>query len=137
MLALDTSALSLVMARDADALAALSAVAPGEVVVSGPVAAEIHYGLERLGDTRRRRLLEAEYTRLLGLVRWADWTRAAAAEFGKQKAALAAAGTLIDDMDLAIGAIALVLGARLATLNARHFRRIRGLTVVDWGSPPA
>jgi predicted nucleic acid-binding protein len=33
--------------------------------------------------------------------------------------------------DFAIGSIALVLNARLATLNVKHLARIRGLTVED------
>jgi len=41
-------------------------------------------------------------------------------------------GTVIEDFDVAIGAIALALDARLATLNVKHMARIRGLVVEDW-----
>jgi predicted nucleic acid-binding protein len=41
---------------------------------------------------------------------------------------------MIDDFDIAIGSAAVVLGARLATLNARHLTRLQGLAVEDWAS---
>ena len=98
-----------------------------------PVAAEIQFGLERLAPgSRRRRLLEAEYHRLRRILRWEDWTEEAASEFGRQKARLMRLGSVIEDFDIAIGSIALVLDARLATLNVKHLARIRGLTVEDW-----
>ncbi len=134
---LDTSAASAVMHRIPAALQRIAARRPGQVVLSSPVAAEIRYGLERLAaGSRRRRTLEAEYGRLRRLVRWEDWTEAAADEFGRQKARLARRGTILEDMDLAVGAVALSLGAAVATLNARHFARLDGLLVDDWSSAP-
>jgi hypothetical protein len=65
-------------------------------------------------------------------VEWLDWTEEAATCFGRVKAALERAGTPLDDMDLAIGSIALATDARLATRNARHLARIDGLRVEDW-----
>jgi len=41
-------------------------------------------------------------------------------------------GTRIDDMDLAVAAIALAHGLGVATCNARHFNRLEGLRVLDW-----
>lgn len=134
-LLLDTSAVSAVMHRRPEALARLRAVEPGEVVLCSPVAAEIRYGLARLeGGSRRRKLLEGEYHRLRGAVQWSDWNEEAAAEYGRQKAALEIRGTRLDDMDLIIASVALVLGVRVATCNARHFVRIEGLEVVDWAA---
>jgi predicted nucleic acid-binding protein len=99
------------------------------------VAAEIRFGLERLTrGSRRRRLLEGEYARLRAVVCFEDWSEAAAEEFGRQKARLSRTGTIIEDFDVAIGSAAVVLGARLATLNARHMARLQGLAIEDWGS---
>jgi len=39
---------------------------------------------------------------------------------------------MIDDMDIAVGAIALAHGFGVATCNARHFARVEGLHVLDW-----
>jgi tRNA(fMet)-specific endonuclease VapC len=133
MLVLDTSAVSAVMHGLEFALERLRAERPSEVVLVAPVAAEIAFGLARLaGGSRRRRLLEDEYLGLRNAVRWADWTEDAAGEFGRQKARLEKAGRMIEDVDIAIAAIALVLDARVATLNAKHFKRIGGLSVEDW-----
>ena len=133
MIVLDTSAASAVMHGIETAVARLRLERPENVVLISPVAAEIRFGLERLvRGSRRRRLLEAEYLRLRDAARWEDWTEEAATEFGRQKARLAKAGTLIEDFDIAIGAAAIALGARLATLNVKHMDRLTGLDVEDW-----
>ena len=107
----------------------LSLADSGDIVLD----AEIHYGLSRLVEgSRRRQLLHDEYTRLREQVAWVDWTEAAATEYGRQKALLETQGMPIGDMDLAIGSVALALGARLATFNVRHLDRLDGLVVDDW-----
>lgn len=133
---LDTTAASAVMHRAEAALTKLRAERPRDVVLVAPVVAEIRFGLERLArGSRRRRLLESEFARLRQVVRSADWTEHAADEFGRQKARLSRLGTLIEDFDLAIGAIAVVLDARLATMNVKHMSRVEGLVVEDWAVP--
>jgi tRNA(fMet)-specific endonuclease VapC len=135
MLVLDTSAASAVMHGLNAAVVRLRTERPHDVILPSPVAAEIRFGLERLTrGSRRRRLLEAEYARLRGVVRFEDWSEAAAEEFGRQKARLSRTGAIIEDFDIAIGSAAIVLGARLATLNARHMARLQGLAIEDWGS---
>lgn len=133
MLLLDTNVVSALMHRLPEALSRLRMSEPVDVVLCSPVAAEIHYGLSRLAaGSRRRRILTEEYARLREAVAWVDWTEAAAAEFGRQKALLEARGTPIEDMDVAIGSVALTLGARVATYNRRHLGRLHGLAVDDW-----
>lgn len=133
MIVLDTSAASAVMHGIESAIERLANERPDEVILVAPVAAEIWFGLERLNrGSRRRRLLEAEYARLRGALRWEDWTEDAALELGRQKARLARLGRPIEDFDVAIGSLALALDARLATLNVKHMARLDGLTVEDW-----
>ena len=75
MLVLDTSAVSTVMHRVPHSLDRLAELSPAEIVLSAPVAAEVSFGLARLGaTTKRRRLLADEYRKLRELARWADWT---------------------------------------------------------------
>jgi predicted nucleic acid-binding protein len=136
MLLLDTSALSGVMRRDAPCLERLRRLAPGEVALCSPVAAEISFGLSLLPPrSRRRRLLQREYDLVRGAVGWFDWTEAAAERFGVVKADLRSRGVTVDDLDIVVSSIALVEGATVATRNPRHFEPVAGLTVEDWGEP--
>ena len=138
MIVLDTNIVSAIMHRVADALTRLETCRPNEVILCSPVAAEIHYGLARLpARSRRRRTLEAEYLRFRDAVRWCDWTEDAAQKFGHHKARLERLGERLDDMDLAIGSVALSVEAAVATRNVSHFSRLEGLTVDDWTRPSA
>jgi predicted nucleic acid-binding protein len=131
---LDTSAVSALMHRDPEALSRLRAYRPDEVYLSSPVAAEIGFGLSRLTEgSRRQAKLRGEYRRLREVLEWVDWTERAAALFGVHKAALERSGQLIDDMDVTIASVAMSIDARVATFNARHFNRVEGLDVDDWG----
>lgn len=133
MVVLDTGAASAVMHGIPAAIGRLRGESPHDIVLVAPVAAEIRFGLERLPRaSKRRRLLTNEYARLRAAVRWEDWNEEAATEFGRQKARLMKAGTIIEDFDIAIGSIAVVLGARLATLNVKHLGRLQGVAIDDW-----
>lgn len=124
------------MRADALALAHAGRQRPGDLFLVPPVAAEIQFGIARLPErSRSAHLLRAQYRRWRALLRWLDWTEAASELFGDQKASLEARGALIDDMDIAVAAIALAHRFGVATGNARHFRRIEGLQVVDWTAP--
>jgi tRNA(fMet)-specific endonuclease VapC len=133
MLVLDTSALSRLMRAEPVALGHAGQHSPGDLFVAPPVAAEIQFGIARLrGGSRRRYLLRSQYRRWRALTEWLEWTKAASDIFGEQKARLEARGTLIEDMDIAVAAIAMAHGFGVATCNARHFGRIEGLRVDDW-----
>ncbi len=130
---LDTSAVSAVMHAMPAARARLAREQPRNVILTAPVAAEIAFGLERLAKgSRRRRLLESEYGKLRGVLRWEDWTEEAALELGRRKARLEKRGAPIEDFDVAIGSVARGLGARVATLNVKHLARLDGVVVEDW-----
>ena len=58
-------------------------------------------------------------------------TAQTAAEYGRVKAALKAAGTPLPENDVWIAAAAIEQGLPLATRDA-HFSQIAGLTVFDW-----
>lgn len=51
--------------------------------------------------------------------------------FGMERARLRAAGTLIQDMDLLIGATALHHDLTLLSNNRRHFERLSGLRIIS------
>ena len=51
--------------------------------------------------------------------------------FAEERVRLRAAGTLISDFDLLIGATAIRNGLTLLTNNRRHFERLEGLTILS------
>ena len=130
---LDTTAFAAAMRSEPEMEAFLQARRPGALATAAPVVAEIEYGIRRLeAGSRRRRLLEEERDRLLGVLPILPWTPESSARFGDVKAALERAGEPIDDFDVAIAAIALSRGAEVLTANLPHFRRVRGLSSRHW-----
>lgn len=124
------------MHRVRRSLERLAEHSPADIVLCTPVAAEISFGLARLGKgTKRRRVLTAEYQKLRDVVRWVDWSEASAWQFGVLKADLYTRGRIIDDLDIAIGSIAVQMNSRVATHNAKHFRELAGVELDDWGPP--
>jgi tRNA(fMet)-specific endonuclease VapC len=129
---LDTSALSRLMQAEPVALGHAGEHRPGDLFVAPPVAAEIQFGIARLrAGSKRVQLLRAQYRRWRTLAEWLEWTEAASDIFGEQKARLEGRGVLIEDMDIAVAAIAIAHGFGVATCNARHFERVEGLRVDD------
>ena len=126
------------MRADPVVLAHAQGQRPGALFLTPPVAAEVHYGIARLpARTHRAQHLRAEYARWRDVLRWLDWVEAASAIFGEQKARLDSLGLRIEDMDLAVAAIALAHECGVATCNARHFSRIEGLRVLNWAEAVA
>ena len=130
---LDTSACAALMRHDPEIEAFLRSLAPGDVALVPPVVAEIEYGIRRLEEgTRKRELLERELARLLLTIRVLEWNSVSSVQFGEIKAQLERNGTPIDDMDVAIAAVAVSHGTEVVTANLVHFSRISTLTVRKW-----
>jgi tRNA(fMet)-specific endonuclease VapC len=130
---LDTTAFSAAMRYDEEMLAYLRARRPGDIVTAPPAVAEIEYGIRRLPEnSKRRTLLERERDRLLGTVRVLEWTPRASEWFGTIKAHLEHQGTMIDDLDVAIAAVAAAHDAVVVTANLVHFRRLPGVSSTRW-----
>ena len=64
-----------------------------------------------------------------------DVSKSVAETFGEIKAALQSRGQSIADMDLLIGATALVMNYCLVTNNEKHFENIPGLAIENWTKP--
>jgi tRNA(fMet)-specific endonuclease VapC len=58
-----------------------------------------------------------------------------AEEFGRVRAGLRPRGITVDNMDLLIGATALVYDLTVVTNNIAHFQHIPGLRLEDWLTP--
>jgi tRNA(fMet)-specific endonuclease VapC len=130
---LDTTAFAAAMRNEPGMVSFLRARRPGATATVPPVVAEIEYGIRRMeAGSRRRRALERERDRLLSVVGVLPWLPDASARFGEIKAVLESSGQLIEDLDIAIAAIAMSHGAQVLTANLPHFSRITGLASLHW-----
>jgi tRNA(fMet)-specific endonuclease VapC len=130
---LDTSALSAAMRREEPLFEFLKPYPLGDIVTVPPAVAEIHFGVERLDHSSRKfALLKSELERLLSTLKVLSWTPESSHHFGTIKSSLEKRGELIDDFDIAIGAIAKAHGCAVLTANLFHFQRIPGLHSSSW-----
>lgn len=127
---LDTdTCIALIKRKPAPILRRLTALAPGEAGISAITLAELRYGVAKSAAREKNGLALDEFLLPLEV---ADFDEPAAAVYGTVRAGLEKVGTPIGPLDTQIGAHALSLGAALVSHNTREFRRIPGLTVVDW-----
>ena len=107
----------------------LLAVAPSEVAIPAVVLYELEVGA--LGSNqavRRRNQLDTLLTSIVVL----PFDDTAARRSAELDVALRKAGSGIGPMDTLIAGTALAHGATLVTRNVREFRRVKGLSVIDW-----
>ncbi|MFO7893335.1 MAG: PIN domain-containing protein [Longimicrobiales bacterium] len=90
----------------------------------------VHRADDRVRRARRSAFVEAVLDRFPILVLDLPTARA----YAELWAELASAGTLIGAHDLWLAAAALAHGLTLVTSNVRHFGRVPGLQVEDWGA---
>jgi tRNA(fMet)-specific endonuclease VapC len=107
----------------------LAAAMPGDVVLCSVVVAELLFGALRSRDVAKNL---AEVRAFVSGFRSLDFDAAAAEEYAKVRADLAAKGTPIGPNDLLIAAIALANNLTLITHNTVEFGRVIGLTLDDW-----
>lgn len=101
----------------------------GDIGISSVTLAELEYGVSKSLHVQKNKQALDEFIIPLEV---AVFDEKASAAYGKVRAALERAGTPIGSMDMLIGAHALSLGVTLVTSNAREFKRIKYLKVVDW-----
>jgi tRNA(fMet)-specific endonuclease VapC len=103
-----------------------------EIALCSIVAGELYYGAyhssRRASNLALVDLLFQTFTSL-------PFDHHAAEVYGRIRADLASAGTLIGPLDLQIAAIALANGLTLVTHNTREFGRVNGLSIEDWETP--
>lgn len=127
---LDTDlCIALIKRKPGSILRRLTALAPGEAGISAVTLAELRYGVAKSAQKDKNGLALDEFLLPLEV---ADFDEAAAEVYGAVRAGLEKAGTPIGPLDTQIGAHALSRGTTLVSHNTREFRRIPGLTVVDW-----
>lgn len=92
------------------------------------VASELRYGVSKSSSTELALRVDAA----LSAIEILPFDVPADGEYGKLRAQLAAKGKPIGPNDLLIAAHALSLGLTLVTDNVREFKRVNGLSVVNW-----
>jgi tRNA(fMet)-specific endonuclease VapC len=110
-------------------IARIQASAREDLRVSSVVVGELRYSADR---SRLVRSNHARIDALLAEIECVDFDLAAAAEYGRVRARLEAAGTPIGPNDMLIAAHALSRRLVLVTDNVDEFRRVKGLKVQNW-----
>jgi tRNA(fMet)-specific endonuclease VapC len=130
---LDTNTLSYIAkGKSPAARARLQSLRAGEVAcISSITEAEVRYGLARRPQARA---LHAAMEALLFKLLILPWGSNEAAVYGRLRAKLEAAGTVLSELDLQIAAHAIAIGAVLVT-NDHALRRIKDLHgTANWAS---
>jgi tRNA(fMet)-specific endonuclease VapC len=109
--------------------ARFDALEAGDAGISVITHGELIYGAERSEQPQRSKEKIEELISFLPV-----WTlpEDAGAEYGRMRAELEKAGTMIGGNDLWIAAHAKAAGLVLVTNNEKEFRRLRGLQVENW-----
>ena len=93
---------------------------------------EVLFGLERLPEGKRRRLVSDYLESFVSRIPVLPYDRAAAAWHAKERARLSAAGRPPPFADGQIAAVAASRGLVLVTANLRDFAAFKGLRAEDW-----
>lgn len=101
-----------------------------DVAICQVTAAEIESGLRYLPASKRRRLLETQWSAIGSELIRLPWNDDVSRRFGERKARLEKVGRRMSDFDLAIAVHALVYGVTLVTSD-RAFERLE-LAREDW-----
>jgi tRNA(fMet)-specific endonuclease VapC len=129
---LDTSTFSHLMNRHTNVLARAQSLSANEhIAICTVVRGEIHYGLERMPQGRRRQALEITSINLFAMIPCEPIPEAAGDIYGRIKRETEGCGTPIGENDLWIAATALALGAVLVTADS-DFQSVPGLMLDDW-----
>jgi tRNA(fMet)-specific endonuclease VapC len=127
---LDTDTVSLLVRKNPTIMKNLIKHENDEILISAISYAELCFGLEKKGSQR----LFNEVSAILGKLTVIDFNSSQSELYGKIRLNLEKSGTPLGDMDMLIAAAALSTGAILVSHNIKHFQRIKGIRLVDWGS---
>lgn len=120
--------------RSAAITAKLATLSGRDVQLCAVVRGELLYGAARSTDpAHNQALVEYFCARFVSL----PFDDRAADMYATIRVALTATGQLIGPNDLLIAAIAVANNTVLVTHNVGEFRRVAGLMLVDWETPPS
>ena len=129
---LDTNTMTRLFRQETVFVQRLLAKRRSDVLVPEVVFAEMAFGVERLGKTKRAKAIQSFIDAMREEFEIAPWTSEVSDHFGRVKAKLETRGAKVEDFDIAIAAHALAVDATLVTSNRKHFERIDELLIEDW-----
>lgn len=110
----------------------LMACAPETLAISAITAAELAYGLQKLGTSHRASILGLKLNKLLHAVATRPVPSEAASHYGRVRHHLESLRAPIGGNDLWTAAHALAEDLTLVTHNLKEFERVPGLSVESW-----
>jgi len=129
---IETTTFSLLMRRNPQLRAHLTALQPADRAVICPITrGEVLYGLERLPQGRRRSGLEAEAAHWFVQFPCLPVPETAGDHYARIKREAEVNGTPLDENDLWLAAMATASAAVLVTSDT-HFQKVTGLGTQDW-----
>lgn len=117
------------MKGHSNAVAALAASQPNEIIVPTIVRAELYFGA--YNGTRTKSTL-TEIDSFLAPLQSLEFSPQAAKTYGQLRADLKKRGRPIGPNDLIIASLALAHSFTLVTNNTKEFSMVRGLLLEDW-----
>jgi tRNA(fMet)-specific endonuclease VapC len=129
MFALDTNTLIYFFKGVGRVASHLLATPPAEIGIPSVVLYELEAGIAQSNQPAKRR---SQLDELLAVASVLSFDAPAAKSAAKAEVALRTTGFPIGPRDILIAGTALAHGAALVTHNLAEFRRVRGLSVVDW-----
>ncbi len=126
---LDTNTCIDVMRNDPNVVNRMSAVAPGDCVISTITSYELYAGVAKCASPEKE---QANVDLLLKAVIELPFDQDAAREAGRIRGLLESQGAMIGPYDILIAAQALAASLTLVTANTEEFQRVPGLTARNW-----
>lgn len=106
----------------------LEAVKAEHCAISEITLAELVFGAENSKNPEKNHFIIEQFVDLITVLPIYDSIRI----YGREKARLRKAGTMISDFDLIIGCTAVAYDLTMVTENKREFERISGIRIENW-----
>lgn len=126
---LDTNTCIDVMRNNPNVVNRMSAVVPGDCVISTITSYELYTGIAKCASPEKE---QTKVDLFLKTVIELSFDQAAAREAGRIRGLLESQGEMIGPYDILLAAQALTAKLTLVTANTNEFQRVPGLSVENW-----
>ena len=126
---LDTNTCIDVMRNHPNVVMHMSAIPPGDCVISTITSYELHTGIAKCASPKSER---AKVDLFLKTVIELSFDQTGTREAGRIRGLLESQGRMIGPYDILLAAHALAANLTLVTANTKEFQRVPGLAVENW-----